>query len=70
MGDVIDLTGDGGVLKTILRAAKPGAMQPTEDLPNVDGTSLIILGYIFYAAFHCGWLDLNLVETMFMFIGF
>jgi len=36
MGDVIDLTGDGGVLKTILRSAKPGAMQPTEDLPSVD----------------------------------
>jgi len=36
MGDVIDLNGDGGVLKTIVRSAKPGAMQPTEDLPNVD----------------------------------
>ena len=36
MGDVIDLTTDGGVLKTILRLAKPSAMQPTEDLPSVD----------------------------------
>ncbi|CAM6015215.1 unnamed protein product [Sphagnum balticum] len=32
----VDLTGDGGVLKKILREAKPGALRPCENLPNVD----------------------------------
>lgn len=32
----IDLTGDGGVMKKILRQSKPGAQAPSEDLPNVD----------------------------------
>ncbi|KAJ8765913.1 hypothetical protein K2173_020429 [Erythroxylum novogranatense] len=36
MGDPIDLTGDGGVMKTILKQAKPGALHPSEDLPLVD----------------------------------
>ncbi|OAY46118.1 peptidyl-prolyl cis-trans isomerase FKBP20-1 isoform X1 [Manihot esculenta] len=36
MGDAVDLTGDGGVIKTIIRQAKPGALGPSEDLPLVD----------------------------------
>lgn len=36
MGDAIDLTGDGGVLKTIVRRAKTDAVGPTESLPLVD----------------------------------
>lgn len=37
MGDAVDLTGDGGVIKKIIRHAKPEAIAPTEDLPLVDG---------------------------------
>lgn len=37
MSESIDLTGDGGVIKTILRHAKPDAAGPTENLPLVDG---------------------------------
>lgn len=37
MSDAIDLTGDGGVIKTIVRRAKPDAMAPSENLPLVDG---------------------------------
>lgn len=37
MSDSIDLTGDGGVLKKIVRHAKPDAVGPTQDLPLVDG---------------------------------
>lgn len=37
MGDVIDLSGDGGVLKQIVRRAKPDAISPSDDLPVVDG---------------------------------
>lgn len=40
MNDAIDLTGDGGVLKTILKQAKPDAVAPTENLPLVDGMLL------------------------------
>ncbi|KAL3650170.1 hypothetical protein CASFOL_006573 [Castilleja foliolosa] len=36
MADTIDLTGDGGVLKTIVRRAKPDAIAPSESLPLVD----------------------------------
>lgn len=36
MADVLDLTGDGGVLKKVIRKAKPGALHPSENLPNVD----------------------------------
>ncbi|PON45805.1 Peptidyl-prolyl cis-trans isomerase, FKBP-type [Parasponia andersonii] len=37
MGDAIDLTGDGGVVKTIIRHAKAAdAIAPSEDLPLVD----------------------------------
>lgn len=32
----IDLSGDGGVIKKVLRKAKPGALAPSEDLPLVD----------------------------------
>lgn len=36
MKDPIDLSGDGGVIKTILRQAKADAVGPTEGLPLVD----------------------------------
>ncbi|CAK9135636.1 unnamed protein product [Ilex paraguariensis] len=36
MGDVIDLTGDGGVMKTIIRRAKPDAIAPSQNLPLLD----------------------------------
>lgn len=34
---MIDLTGDGGVVKTILKHAKADAIAPSKDLPLVDG---------------------------------
>lgn len=37
MCEVIDLTGDGGVLKTIIQKAKSNAIEPTESLAVVDG---------------------------------
>lgn len=40
MGDAIDLTGDGGVIKTIVRKSKIDAVSPTEDFPLVDGMSV------------------------------
>ena len=39
----MDLSGDGGVLKKILKVAKPDAIAPTEDLPLVDCTFRIPL---------------------------
>jgi len=36
MGDSINLTVDEGVIKTVLRHAKPDAVGPSEDLPLVD----------------------------------
>lgn len=42
MGDVIDLTGDGGVVKQIIRQAKADALSPTEDVPLVDGMFLLL----------------------------
>ncbi|VFQ88386.1 unnamed protein product [Cuscuta campestris] len=36
MAEIVDLTGDGGVLKNILRRAKPDAIGPSEDLPLLD----------------------------------
>ncbi|KAK6933156.1 FKBP-type peptidyl-prolyl cis-trans isomerase domain [Dillenia turbinata] len=36
MGDAVDLTGDGGVMKKIVRRAKPDAIAPTDSLPLVD----------------------------------
>ncbi|KAL0359267.1 UNVERIFIED_CONTAM: Peptidyl-prolyl cis-trans isomerase FKBP20-1 [Sesamum angustifolium] len=36
MGDSMDLTGDGGVLKTLMRRAKPDAIVPSEGLPLLD----------------------------------
>ncbi|KAJ6357699.1 hypothetical protein OIU78_005525 [Salix suchowensis] len=36
MSDSLDLSGDGGVVKTILRKAKADALCPSEDLPLVD----------------------------------
>jgi peptidylprolyl isomerase len=37
MGDSVDLSGDGGVIKTIVRKSKSDAVAPTEDFPVVDG---------------------------------
>ncbi|WOG92635.1 hypothetical protein DCAR_0311909 [Daucus carota subsp. sativus] len=36
MSNTIDLTGDGGVVKTIVRRAKADAITPSESLPLVD----------------------------------
>lgn len=36
MAETIDLTGDGGVIKTIVRRPKPDATAPSESLPLVD----------------------------------
>eukprot|EP00252_Welwitschia_mirabilis_P019085 TRINITY_DN4330_c0_g1_i2.p1 TRINITY_DN4330_c0_g1~~TRINITY_DN4330_c0_g1_i2.p1 ORF type:complete len:145 (+),score=40.34 TRINITY_DN4330_c0_g1_i2:377-811(+) len=36
MDNLIDLTGDGGVLKRVLKSAKRGSVQPSADLPVVD----------------------------------
>ncbi|MCE0481457.1 hypothetical protein HAX54_039229 [Datura stramonium] len=36
MGDAIDLTGDGGVMKKIVQRSKPDALGPSESLPLVD----------------------------------
>lgn len=33
----MDLTGDGGVLKTVIRKARDDALAPSESLPLVDG---------------------------------
>jgi len=38
MAEAIDLTGDGGVIKTVVRRAKDNAVAASEDLPLVDGT--------------------------------
>ncbi|KAF2318859.1 hypothetical protein GH714_011196 [Hevea brasiliensis] len=42
MDDAVDLTGDGGVIKTIIRQAKAGALAPSEDLPLVDGILFLV----------------------------
>uniref|UniRef100_A0A0D9V7Q0 peptidylprolyl isomerase n=1 Tax=Leersia perrieri TaxID=77586 RepID=A0A0D9V7Q0_9ORYZ len=36
MSETIDLTGDGGVLKTVIRRAKDDATAPSDSLPVVD----------------------------------
>lgn len=48
MGDAIDLTGDGGVMKKIVQRSKPDAIAPSESLPLVDGMghSLLLTFYI------------------------
>ena len=38
MAETIDLSGDGGVLKTVVRKAKDDAIVPSDSLPLVDGT--------------------------------
>lgn len=43
MAEAIDLTGDGGVMKTIVRRAKPDSVSPSETLPLVDGMQLTYL---------------------------
>lgn len=37
MAEEIDLTGDGGVLKTVIRKAKDDAIMPSENVPFIDG---------------------------------
>lgn len=46
MGDAIDLSGDGGVIKTIVRKSKADAVAPTEDFPLVDGLFIHWCQYI------------------------
>ena len=41
MGDAIDLSSDGGVIKTIVRRAKPDAIAATDNLPLIDGISCV-----------------------------
>jgi peptidylprolyl isomerase len=41
MVETIDLTGDGGVLKTVVRKAKDDATSPSDSLPLVDGMKFI-----------------------------
>ncbi|KAD7480168.1 hypothetical protein E3N88_03304 [Mikania micrantha] len=36
MAEAIDLTGDGGVVKTIVKRAKPDAIAPSDSLPLLD----------------------------------
>ena len=48
MGDVIDLTGDGGVLKTIIRKAKSDGVPPADNLPIVDGMETFTNIYLIY----------------------
>ncbi|KQK05924.1 hypothetical protein BRADI_2g23380v3 [Brachypodium distachyon] len=36
MAETVDLTGDGGVLKTVVRKAKDDAISPSDSLPLVD----------------------------------
>jgi hypothetical protein len=40
MAETIDLSGDGGVLKTVVRKAKEDAIAPSDSLPLVDGTAI------------------------------
>ncbi|KAK2984337.1 hypothetical protein RJ640_009366, partial [Escallonia rubra] len=49
MADPIDLTGDGGVLKTIVRRAKPDAIAPSETLSHVDALACQPRAYSFDA---------------------
>lgn len=37
MSDTMDLTGDGGVVKTVIGRAKADAVAPSDILPLVDG---------------------------------
>jgi peptidylprolyl isomerase len=41
MAETIDLTGDGGVLKAVVRRAKDDATAPSDSLPLVDGMQFI-----------------------------
>ncbi|KAL6616364.1 hypothetical protein ACP70R_038634 [Stipagrostis hirtigluma subsp. patula] len=40
MAEATDLTGDGGVLKTVIRKANTDAVAPSDSLPLVDGIAL------------------------------
>ena len=42
MAETIDLSGDGGVIKKIVRKAKDDAISPSDSLPLVDGTAFYI----------------------------
>jgi peptidylprolyl isomerase len=41
MAETIDLTGDGGVLKTVIKKSKDDATSPSDRLPLVDGMKII-----------------------------
>jgi hypothetical protein len=51
MEEMIDLTGDGGVLKTVVRKAKDDAIAPSESLPLVDGMALLYISCV--SSKHC-----------------
>jgi hypothetical protein len=46
MAETIDLSGDGGVLKTVVRKAKDDAIAPSESLPLVDGMVLLYISCV------------------------
>lgn len=48
MSDSADLTGDGGVMKTVVRRAKPDAVTPSESLPLVDGMLILVLFILYF----------------------
>ena len=43
MAEIIDLSGDGGVLKTVVRKAKDDAIAPSDSLPLVDVLMFILV---------------------------
>lgn len=43
MAETIDLTDDGGVLKTVTRKTKADAVAPSDNLPLVDGIADIYI---------------------------
>jgi hypothetical protein len=45
MAEPIDLTGDGGVLKTVITKPKADAMAPSDSFPLVDGTILFLFTF-------------------------
>ena len=46
MAETIDLSGDVGVLKTVVRKAKDDAIAPSESLPLVDGMVLLYISCV------------------------
>lgn len=45
MDDTVDLTGDGGVLKTIIRKPRHDELAPSDSIPVVDGKIITLIFY-------------------------